>query len=100
MYEPSTDQKHPIRSDDESLQDWRQGDFAIDVGGFLFAGVAECEGAFEAEEHVDGIVGLVVISQTCDIVRKTGGRYFVAVCPLIKVNAEELSGIKKGGALT
>ena len=96
MHEPSTNQKHPTSGDDESLQDWRQGDFAVDVGGFLFAGVAECGDAFEAEEHVDGIVGLVVISQTCDIVRKTGGRHFIAVCPLIKVHAGELSAIKKG----
>ena len=26
---------------DEPLKYWRQGDFALDVGGFLFAGIAE-----------------------------------------------------------
>ncbi len=58
--------------------------------------MAEGDNLFDAEEISDGIVGLVVISQTCDIVRRTGGRSFVAVCPLIKVPAEELSAIRKG----
>ena len=91
-----TDQKQPILDEDEPLKHWRQGDFAFDVGGFLFASPAEGAEAFEAEEHSGSIVGLIAISQTCDIVRRTGGRDYVTICPLIKVNAEELSGIKSG----
>lgn len=82
--------------DEDPLSLWRQGDFALDVGGFLFAGSPEGNSAFEAEEHSEDIVGLVVISQSCDIIRRTGGRHYVAVCPLIKVDEEVLSAVKKG----
>ena len=90
------DQGLPIIDLDEPLKHWRQGDFALDVGGFLFAGKAEGDDRFDAEEITDNIVGLVVISQTCDIVRRTGERSLVAVCPLIKVPAAELSTVRKG----
>lgn len=81
---------------DEPLRNWRQGDITFDVGGFLYAGPAEGDEHFDAEETIENIVGLVAISQTCDIVRRTGGRHFVAVCPLIKVSKFELSAIRKG----
>ena len=90
------DQELPIADLDEPLKHWRQGDFALGVGGFLYASMAEGDNLFDAEETTDNIVGLAVISQTCDIVRRTGGRSFVAVCPLIKVPVEELSAIRKG----
>lgn len=90
------DQGLPIKDLDEPLKHWRQGDFALDVGGFLFAGIAEGDDPFDAEDITENIVGLVVISQTCDIVRCTSGRYYVAVCPLIKVTEQDLSAIRKG----
>ena len=86
----------PIADSDEPLKHWRQGDFALDAGGFLYANMTEDDNLFDAEEISDNIVGFVIISQTCDIVRRTGGRNFVAVCPLIKVPAGELSDIRKG----
>lgn len=89
-------QGSPRANDDESLKHWRQGDFALDVGGFLFASRAEGDNAFDASEATKNIVGLVLISQSCDIVRRTGGRHYVAVSPLIKVSGEELSAAKKG----
>ena len=81
---------------DKPLQNWRQGDFALDVGGFLFANTAEDDGLFDAEQTTENIVGLIVISQSCDIVRRTGGRFHLAVCPLIKVPSNEISAIQKG----
>ncbi len=67
----------------EKLRHWRQGDYACDVGGFLFAEVAEESGSFDARESTDQLAGLVVISQTCDIVRLTDDKQFVSVCPLM-----------------
>ena len=90
------DQGLPIKDFDEPLKPWRQGDFALGVGGFLFAGIAEGDNPFDAEEITENVVGLVVISQTCDIVRRTSGRNYVAVCPLIRVTEQNLSDIKKG----
>ncbi len=85
-----------VSSDEEPLRHWRQGDFAIDVGGFLFAEPSDDEFAFSAAEEPDDSWGLIVVSQTCDIVRATSGRDHVAVCPLIKRPAAELSEIRKG----
>ncbi len=90
------DQRLPIRDLDEPLKHLRLGDFALVVVGFLFAGIAEGDDPFDAEEVVENIAGLVVISQTCDIVRRTSGRYYVAVCPLIEVTEQVLSAIRKG----
>ena len=90
------EQELSIKDVDESLSDWRQGDFSLDVGGFLFAGTAEGDDHFDAEEVNENIVGLIVISQTCDIVRRTSERKYVAVCPLIKVSKQESSDIQKG----
>ena len=69
-------------NEDAPLEAWRQGDFASDAGGFLFAKPPSGDYPYDAKELTEGIVGLVIISQTCDIVRRTGGRHYVAVCPL------------------
>lgn len=66
------------------------------MGGFLFAGLANNDEAFEANEHSEGIVGLAVISQSCDIVRRSGGRHYIAVCPLIEVGVSEIAAIRSG----
>lgn len=91
-----TDRDRVSEEQEQSLELWRQGDFALGVGGFLFAGLADGAEAFDAREQTEGIVGLVAISQTCDIVRRTGGRDYVAVCPLVRVDAAELSAVRKG----
>lgn len=67
----------------EKLLRWRQGDYACDVGGFLFADVSEDGDAFDARESSDKVAGLVVISQTCDVVRLTDDKRFVSVSPLM-----------------
>ena len=91
-----SDQWNSASKDPSSIANWRQGDFATNVGGFLFAAQSDGEDHFDAEEQVEDIVGLVVISQTCDIVRETGGRHYVAVCPLIEVPNDELKLVRTG----
>lgn len=83
-------------ANDGNLQHWQQGDYALGVGGFIFADIAAGDELFDVEENVEDIVGLIVISQTCDIVRETGGRHYVAVCPLIKVDTEQIKETFKG----
>lgn len=83
-------------TEDAPLEQWRQGDFALGVGGFLFAAPSDHDELYDPEEIVDGIVGLIVVSQSCDIVRRDGGRDFVAVCPLVERPSEEIAAIKKG----
>lgn len=100
---------------DASLTHWRQGDFALDVGGFLFAepvsdetsanqgnegGVSDAVVAedlrFDTAETIDGILGMVAVSQTCDIVRRTGGRHYVTICPLIRISESEARDVRSG----
>lgn len=83
-------------NEDAPLEAWRQGDFASDAGGFLFAKPPAGGYPYDAKELTEGIVGLVIISQTCDIIRRTGGRHYVAVCPLITVDEADVADIKKG----
>lgn len=80
----------------ERLLQWRQGDYALDVGGFLFADVAENGGAFDAREADDEVAGLVVISQTCDIIRLTDDKRFVAVSPLVRRESKHWKEIANG----
>ena len=42
------------------------------------------------------VIGLVAVSQTCDIVRQTQNRDYVAVCPLIKVTQNVSDEVKRG----
>lgn len=81
---------------DEPLLEWKQGDFALNVGGFLFANTSDSGEYFDPEEDEGDIVGLVVISQTCDIVRRTGGRHFVSVCALTKRPEAEVGEVISG----
>lgn len=88
------------QEDSVSHTEWRQGDFALDVGRFLFGDVPE-----DGEE--DGIgaffedpvpAGYAVISQTCDIVSEIGKSLYVAVCPLIRVDERRVGDVARGGA--
>lgn len=81
----------------ERLPEWCQGDYALNVGGHLYAHVPAppSEFQYDAEELTDGIVGLIVVSQTCDIINPGGG-HCVTVCPLIKHNEGEAKSVQKG----
>jgi len=89
---------------DKALQDWRQGDcvlgehwllFRLDVGAPITeeARVAAAEGADAGEAEVRG---LMLLTQTCDIVRSCRDRPFVEVCPLVEVDNDKLDEIRKG----
>ena len=77
-----------------ALRDWRQGDYAIGVGGHLFADVSDSPAEFyDAAEKTGSVVGLMVVSQTCDIVRPDG---YVTVCALVERPAPEQKSIARG----
>ena len=88
---------------DETLTTWRQGDFVLGEFRFLFqldvdtpltppAREAASEGADAAEEEV---VGLAVVSHSCDIARSCHDRPFVQVCPLTLVDNKTLKQVKR-----
>jgi hypothetical protein len=76
---------------------WRQGDFALASGPFLFADLPDESGDLMAAVFDDpDPAGLVVISQTCDIVSTTDKLPTVVVCPLVAVKPEHLDMIARG----
>lgn len=104
---------------DESVAAWRQGDVALDAG-LVFCHLADLSlphspasiqtsQKYAADRAViepgptalfDEVAGLVMLSQTCDIVRSCRQRPFLEVSPLIPVNAtmlEEVRRLKRPG---
>lgn len=89
---------------DRALAEWRQGDCVVGEQWFIHrfsptqpltaaAATAAADGVdiFETPE-----AGLVILSQTCDIVRRWRDRPFVVVAPLVAVTAHDLKGIARG----
>jgi hypothetical protein len=80
---------------DAALKEWRQGDLALDESWFVHVGDPAAplsEAAAQAEaEGIQALtsetVGLVVVTQTCDIVRSCAVRPYVEVAPLMRVSA-------------
>ena len=78
--------------------EWRQGDFALGVGSFLFGDITEDadEGGIGAFFDEKDPAGFVVVSQTCDIVSDPGKLPWVAVCPLVDVDSGRIDEIARG----
>ncbi len=88
----SSDDKNKDKVPDKPLTNWQQGDFTFDFKEFIFRQPSDDpdEVGFEQE----GIVGTVLLSQTCDLVLERG-RY-VEVCPLIEVSQSSYSQTLNG----
>jgi hypothetical protein len=89
---------------DEAMAPWRQGDVALEARWFIHAGdpgkpltavAAEAvgEGPQALETEVDG---LVLVAQSCDIVRSCVDRPFVEASPLVEVDEDRLQDVRKG----
>ena len=98
-----------------ALREWRQGDATLDVGTFLVhladkrtpltadARDAVARGEVDADENVFEVLspvkGLVVVSQSCDIVRKCSKSECVEVSPLVLIEDErQIRGDQKKAA--
>lgn len=102
------------RAIDEALRAWRQGDVSLDAGlEFLhFAdlsrphspasrqvagAMADRSGRIEtgAAPVLESVRGMVMSSQTCDVVRGCRDRPFVEVAPLIEMPGMEVEAIRR-----
>lgn len=88
-----------------ALATWRQGDLALDEKWFIHVADGSdplTEAAQQAEPGLQAITvdceGLVVVSQTCDIVRNCRERHYIEVAPLLRVTEEEAKLVAKGSA--
>lgn len=88
---------------DASLREWRQGDLALEESWFIHVG----DGALplsEAAAHAESgpqaltseVLGLVLVTQTCDVVRSCVTRPFIEVAPLVRVSEDDLHQVKRG----
>ena len=106
--------KEDERAIDEALQAWRQGDVSLDAGlEFLHLAdlsrphstasrqvaedMANNGEALEAGAMpvLDEVRGMVMLSQTCDVVRGCQDRPFVEVAPLIEISGQEVEAIRR-----
>jgi hypothetical protein len=89
---------------DAAIQEWQQGDAALDEGWVFH--VADPKAAL-TDAAADGaeagplavpseVEGLVVVSQTCDVVRTCVRRPFVDVSPLCRPPSAMLNEIRRG----
>ena len=102
------------RAIDEALRAWRQGDVSLDAGlEFLHLAdlsrphspasrqvaedMANNGEALEAGAMpvLDEVRGMVMLSQTCDVVRGCQKRPFVEVAPLIEMPGQEIEPIRR-----
>src|SRR5687768_2755327 len=106
--------REEIEEIDAALRSWRQGDVTLDAG-LEFLHLADLSRALspasrQAAESIaqigkvptaapaallDEVPGLVVLSQTCDVVRSCERRPFVAVAPLVAVQPEQLQAVAR-----
>lgn len=97
---PDSDEAKQI---DESLREWRQGDLALEESWFVHVGDGAAplsDAAAEAEQGMQALTsevdGLVVVTQTCDVVRGCVSRPYVEVAPLVRVSEADLYQVKRG----
>lgn len=88
---------------DAALAQWRQGDVALDAGWFVHVADGSAPLTNEAAELEGGVSmvqgtvdALVMLTQTCDVVRPCTSRPFVEVAPLVEVDQDEVHRIERG----
>lgn len=86
-----------------SLQEWRQGDLALEESWFVHVGNGSLplsDAATGADAGLQAltseVVGLVIVTQTCDIVRDCTTRPYIEVAPLVRVSDADLKQMKRG----
>lgn len=87
-----------------ALNAWRQGDVALEETWFVHSGdpgEALTDAAAEVAEQglqalTSEVAGLVIVSQTCDIVRNCVIRPYIEVSPLVRVDDDDLQAIQRG----
>lgn len=90
---------------DEILRAWRQGDCVL--GEHWFVHRIDPSVALTAASHdaVDSgvdlvetpVAGLVVVTQTCDVVRSCRDRPYLEVCPLVEADQDLLGSVQASG---
>jgi hypothetical protein len=94
----------PYQIVDAALQSWRQGDCVLGEQWFIYRFDPELpltrESTAVAGQGTDlaesAVRGLIVLTQTCDIVRKSIDRPFIEVAPIVEVLEQVAHEIERG----
>lgn len=88
---------------DVALSEWRQGDAAIEERWFTHVAEPALSLTPESAQTDEGlqaitseVEGLVIVTQTCDVVRSCVARPFVEVAPLVQISRAALHAVEKG----
>lgn len=93
-----------VKRIDAALQEWRQGDIALDESWFVHVGdpsVPLTEAAAQVDDTeiqalTSDVRGLVVVTQTCDVVRNCVVRPYIEVAPLVQISEDDFRTVKRG----
>jgi hypothetical protein len=96
---PSEKPQDPLVATDEALANWRQGDCVLGEHWFVhrvdlaipLTDAGRHAAAASSDLAETAVAGLVVVSQTCDIVRACKDRSFAEVSPLVEVSPQDLA---------
>jgi hypothetical protein len=90
---------------DKALESWRQGDFVIGSLGIVVRfdphfpiRPVDPDEPSDSDLYEEDVEGLVLLTQTCDVVRKASDRPYVEVGPLVRVEEGALQNIRKGNS--
>jgi len=75
---------------------WEQGDYSLSLTAFPVIDGLENG---DPDVVVDPVVGVAVVTQTCDIVNTMPGKEHVVVCPLVEIAPGSLVNVRKGTTL-
>jgi len=78
---------------DSSLVNFRQGDFFLGDSSFISLGRIRTDSGYAEQWFEVPVLGLILVSQSCDIVRSCAKRPVVEVCPLVEVDQEVLEQV-------
>jgi len=100
----ASEENAPQHLVDVALQEWGQGDCVLGQQWFIHRFDPELpltkQGADLAGQSVEfaesPVSGLVVLTQTCDIVRKSLDRPFIEVAPIVEVLEHHVHDIERG----
>jgi hypothetical protein len=73
--------------------EWEQGDYTLSIRSFPV--VDDLEDG-ELVLGGDPVAGVVVVTQTCDIVNTAAGKEHVVLCPLVELSEASIDAVRKG----